>query len=156
MKNKRKIFYILLIIVILVYIFQHLYIIVEGSIISDSISQNNITTIKIVKIVKTQTSTVRYDIAKEVVLNDEQIELLISLLKDTKFKKILYNKIYFRDDVKYIVTGKNSDGQQLFNLRSYCGKFAIVDSIVGNEFISWRLRIKNDEWQTKLDEIIFQ
>lgn len=146
MKNKKIIFTIFIIMVILVVVFQHLYFTVKGTIISDYLTRNEINTIKIINTYKT---------SKETVLNDRQKEMLILLLKDTKFKKIISKTVLFKDKDRYIVTGEDSNGRVLFRLESYGGEFILVDSMDGVSTPNhWKLRIKNDEWKTTLEKII--
>lgn len=152
MKNKKIIFTIFIIMVILAVVFHHLYFTVKGTIISDSLTRNEISTIRIIKTYNTSEKT---DIVKETVLNEKQKDMLILLLKDTKFKKIISKTVLFKDKDRYIVTGENSNGRVLFRLESYGGEFILVDSMNGvSKPNHWKLRIKNDEWKTTLEKII--
>jgi len=109
----------------------------------------NIKLINTIKIINT------YKTSKETVLNDRQKEMLILLLKDTKFKKIISKTVLFKDKDRYIVTGEDSNGRVLFRLESYGGEFILVDSMDGVSTPNhWKLRIKNDEWKTTLEKII--
>lgn len=150
--KKGTIIALLVTVAIGIFVAQYFYFSVDGAEISSLIKADNTSTIQIVKTYETSEKS---EVMKQMVLNDEQKEMLISLLDDTKFKRIISKSVPFSDKEKYLITVATSDNKVFFRLKSYGGEFIIVDSSPGNSPAKhWKLRIQNDEWKNTLEEII--
>lgn len=153
MNTKKKIILPLLFIAaIIVFFVLRLYLNVSGTKITKRILLDSIST---VKIVKTYETSGKSDVIKQAVLNDEQKKLLISLIENTKFKRIVSNAFGFHARERYLITAKASDGHEFFRLESYGGEFLLIDSMDRiSPLKHWRLKIKNSEWKNTLEKIL--
>lgn len=153
MKAKKGVVIALLVTAVIgIFVAQHFYFSVNGAEISELIKTENTSTIQIVKTYETSEKS---EVIKQIVLNDEQKEMLISLLEDTKFKRIISKSVPFSDKERYLITVATSDNKVFFRLESYGGEFIIVDSSPGDSPAKhWKLRIENEDWKNTLEEII--
>ena len=153
MKNKKAaIIVLLLAAAIVIFIVQHFYFNVDGTKISELIKTGSTNTIQIVKTYETSEKS---EVMKQIVLSNEQTEMLISLLENTKFKKVISKTVPFYDKERYMITAGTSDNKVFFRLESYGGEFIILDSSPGDSSPNhWKLIIQNDEWKNTLEEII--
>lgn len=153
MKSKKAAIIVVLVTAAIgIFVAQHFYFNVNGSEISKLIKTGNSNTIQIIK---TYEASEKSDIIKQIALSDKQKEMLILLLENTKFKKIVPKAIPFYDKDRYVITAVTTDNAVFFRLESYGGEFIMVDSSPEDTPANhWKLRIENDKWKNILEEIM--
>lgn len=153
--NKRKRIIIgLIILAIFGFVVYYYHINVNGDEISKLLKDNHL---KEFQITKTYETSEKIDVINKIILNDRQVEMLISLFDDSKFKRISSNYVSFSDKDRYLITAYNTDHNVFLNIKSYGGEFIIADWSPGNiPAKHWKLRIRNDEWENMLNKIMIQ
>ncbi len=131
---------------------QYFYYRVDGEEISRHLKSGNIV---VVKLKKTIESSSKSELCQEVTLTEPQVEMLISLMNQTKFKRITSKTVSYDDRERYLLTAENAKTHVIYRLESYGGEFILVDSATGDsppEY--WKLRISNPDWKRTIEAIL--
>lgn len=109
----------------------------------------------IVRIVKSRETSEKSEIVQTVTCDETQTDMLLALIKSTKFTRIISKTVPFTDTDRYLVTAETPAGNVLFRLESYGGEFLTADYLPGNiSSKHLKLRIRNPEWKQTLDAIL--
>lgn len=144
MKNKKII---ILSLLLLIFIAKYFYLHVNGQQIKEMMKNDDAT---IIELVKTYETSEKSDILNNIKFNSEQKDMLEALFEESDFKKIISKTTRYYDKDRYMITAKNSNNQIYFRLESYGGEFILVDSSPNH----WKLKVLNENWKSKLEEII--
>lgn len=87
---------------------------------------------------------------QKITLKSAQNEMLESLFRESKFKRVLSSVVYYDDNDFYDITINDNEQKVYLNLSMIGGEY-----ISGaNKFDGKHLKILNPQWKSKLDEII--
>ena len=97
-------------------------------------------------------------IDSETVLNTNQKEMLINLLRETSFRRVIANTIYTPTTVRYEIKSNGTHQTQkgdrmtgvLFFAESTGGKYFLVSGAFNGK----HLKIYNRQWDTRIDDIL--
>jgi hypothetical protein len=154
LNKRKKIIVILIMLLVFCFFIYYYYFNVSGSKISQFLLNDDI---REIQITKTYDTSEKIDVINKITLNNRQVEMLITLFNNSKFKRISSNFVSFSDKERYLITAFNADKNVFLNIKSYGGEFIIVDWSPGNTPAKhWKFRIRNDEWENILNKIISQ
>ncbi len=109
----------------------------------------------IVRIVKSKETSEKSEIVQTITCNDAQTDMLIALIENTKFTRIVSKTVPFTDMDRYLVTVNTPAGSELFRLESYGGEFLIADYAPGDAPVTYyKLKINNPDWKQTLEKIL--
>lgn len=109
----------------------------------------------VVRIVKSKETSGQLQSVQTATCGEAQTDMLLALIKSTKFTRIVSRTVPFTDTDRYLVTAETPAGNVLFRLESYGGEFLTADYAPGDAPVKYyKLKINNPEWKRTLEEIL--